>query len=230
MSELGYTLVQKTVTTMVAKEGKLLRRKGSDVAFESITLGFDYYDTGVPLATRQLQGIENYEVIDKPEDWEDVGATVDQSKRLEKITQILNEEKREFKNRGLTAEQMLTHKAFAPKWGEDEGFREGDNVVKGDKFTYEGKLYAVLQDHTILAHYYPSINTASLYVEVTPDYNEQGEEMGTLENPIPYDGNMILENGKYYSQDGVTYLCNRDSGNALYNALKDLVGLYVEVA
>jgi hypothetical protein len=68
-----------------------------------------------------------------------------------------------------------------------------------------------------------------LYVEVTPDYNEQGEEMGTLENPIPYEGNMVLENGKYYIQDGVTYLCNRDSGNPVYHALKVLIGLYVEV-
>lgn len=226
MSELGYTLVQNTVTSMVANEGKLLRRKGSDAAFESISLGFDYYDTGVPLATRQLQGIENYEVIDKPEDWEDVGAKVDQSKRLEKITQILNEEKREFKNRGLTAEQMLTHKAFAPKWGED--IKEGDAVVKGDKFTCEGKLYAVLQDHTVLAINAPSIATASLYVEVTPDYTEEGEEYGTLENPIPYEGNMVLENGKYYTQNGVVYLCTRDSINPIYHPLSALVGQYVE--
>lgn len=227
MSELGYTLVQKTVTTMVANEGKLLRRKGSDAAFDCIALGFDYYDTGVPLATRQLQCIENYEVIDRPEDWEDVGAKVDQSKRLEKITQILNEEKREFKNRGLTAEQMIAHKAFAPKWGED--IKEGDTLVKGDKFTCEGKLYAVLQDHTVLAINAPSIATASLYEEVTPDYTEEGEEYGTLENPIPYDGNMILENGKYYTQDGVVYLCNRDSINPVYHALSALVGQYVEV-
>lgn len=228
MSELGYTLVQKTVTTMVADEGKLLRRKGSDAAFASITLGFDYYDTGVPLATRELQGIENYEVIDRPEDWEDVGTKVDQSKRLEKITQILNEEKREFKNRGLTAEQMIAHKAFAPKWGED--IKEGDSLVKGDKFTFEDKLYAVLQDHIVLLHYYPSVDTAALYVEVTPDYTEEGEELGTLENPIPYEGNMVLENGKYYSQNGVVYICTRDSVNPVYHALADLVGHYVEVA
>ena len=228
MSELGYTLVQKTVTTMVAKEGKLLRRKGSDAAFENITLGFDYYDTGVPLATRQLQGIENYEVIDRPEDWEDANVTIDPSKRLEKITQILSEEKREFKNRGLTAVQMIAHKAFAPKWGED--IKEGDTVAKGDKFTYEGKLYAVLQDHTILPHYYPSVNTAALYVEVTPDYTEEGEEYGTIGNPIPYEGNMVLENGKYYTQGGKTYLCNRDTGNPVYHALADLVGQFVVVA
>ena len=105
----------------------------------------------------------------------------------------------------------------------------GDTITKNTKFQYEGKLYACLQDHVIMPHYYPSVNTASLYVEVTPEYTDQGEELGTLENPIPYEGNMVLENGKYYSQDGVTYLCNRDTGNPVYHALKDLVGLYVEV-
>lgn len=228
MSELGYTLVQKTVTTMVANEGKLLRRKGSDAAFEVITLGFDYYDTGVPLATRQLQGIENYEVIDRPEDWEDASAMVDQSKRLEKITQILNEEKREFKNRKLTAEQRILYKDYAPKWGEDDGFKEGDVVAKGSFFTYGGKLYAVLQEHTILPHYYPSKDTAALYVEVTPDYTEEGEEYGTLKNPIPYEGNMVLESGKHYTQEGKTYLCTRDSINPIYHPLSALVGHYVE--
>ena len=39
---------------------------------------------------------------------------------------------------------------------------------------------------------------------------------------------MVLENGKYYSQGGMTYLCTRDSGSPVYHALKDLVGLYVE--
>lgn len=40
---------------------------------------------------------------------------------------------------------------------------------------------------------------------------------------------MSLYNGKYYSQDGVTYLCNRDTGNPVYNKLSELVGIYVEV-
>ena len=39
---------------------------------------------------------------------------------------------------------------------------------------------------------------------------------------------MALENGKYYVQDGVTDLCNRDTVNPVYNALADLVGQYVE--
>jgi hypothetical protein len=40
---------------------------------------------------------------------------------------------------------------------------------------------------------------------------------------------MALEHGKYYTQDGVTYLCIRDTGNPVYNHLSDLVGLYVEI-
>lgn len=55
------------------------------------------------------------------------------------------------------------------------------------------------------------------------------EYAGTKHYPIPYDGNMALESGKYYIQDDVVYLCNRDTGQPVYNALSELVGLYVEV-
>lgn len=222
-------LVQKTVTVIIAEEGNILVRKSDGwIVGDHYPLGRNYYEAGVPLAEDKLEMPDDYEEIPIPEGYE-IKPIINQSKRLERMTQLLEEEKKEFKNRGLSAVDMIKHKSFAPKWGVDEGFKEGDTVKKGDKFTYEGKLWAVLQDHTIMPHYYPSINTASLYAEVTPDYNEQGEEMGTLENPIPYEGNMVLENGKYYAQDGVTYLCNRDSGNPVYHALKDLVGLYVEV-
>lgn len=216
---------QKIISKLVAEEGMLLRRKSDGwVVGESISLGYNYYEAGVPLAEKKLEVPADYEEIEAPEDYE-APVIIDQAKRMERIAQLLEEEKKEFKNRGLSAEQMIRHKSFAPKWGED--VKEGDAVVKGDKFVYGGKLYAVLQDHTILAHYEPSVNTAALYVEVTPEYTESGDELGTLDNPIEYSGNMVLENGKYYSQDGVTYLCNRDSGNAVYHALKDLLNLYV---
>lgn len=52
---------------------------------------------------------------------------------------------------------------------------------------------------------------------------------GTQEDTIPYDGNMALENGKYYSQDGAVYLCNRDTEIPVYQDLKDLVNIYVTV-
>lgn len=218
-----------TRTIIEAEDGKVLVRKSDGwIAGKSYPLGYNYYEAGMPLAEKKLEVSDDYEEIDAPEDYE-APVLINQSKRLERMTQLLEEEKKEFKTRGLSAVDMIKHQSFAPKWGEDEGFKEGDAVKKRDKFTYNGKLWAVLQDHTIMPHYYPSVNTASLYVEVTEDYNEAGEELGTLENPIEYSGNMVLENGKYYSQDGVTYYCLRDTGNPVYHSLKDLVGLYVEV-
>lgn len=55
------------------------------------------------------------------------------------------------------------------------------------------------------------------------------EHAGTLEDPILYSGNMELFKDKYYIQNEIIYLCNRDSGIALHSELKDLVGLYVTV-
>ena len=217
-----------TRTIIEAEDGKVLVRKSDGwIAGKSYPLGYNYYEAGIPLAEKKLETPDDYEEIDAPEGYE-APIIVNQSKRMERMTQLLEEEKKEFKNRGLSAIDMIKHQSFAPKWGVDDGFKEGDTVKKGDKFTYEGKLWAVLQDHTILPHYYPSINTASLYVEVTPEYDEQGNENGTLENPIEYGGNMVLEEGKYYVQDGVVYYCDRDSINAVYHNLSELVGLYVE--
>ena len=66
------------------------------------------------------------------------------------------------------------------------------------------------------------LKAAALYVRVDEAH------VGTLADPIPYEGNMALTAGLYYTQDGVTYLCTRDTGIAVYNALSELVGLYVE--
>ena len=100
----------------------------------------------------------------------------------------------------------------------------GQTVSQGFKFTYQGKLYKVIQATlTMQAHYPPMTGTESLYEIINEEYD------GDIYDPIPYEGNMSLENGKYYTQNGVTYLCNRDTGQAVYNALSDLVGLYVEV-
>lgn len=221
---------QKTITTIVADEGKLLIRKGDGwIAGEQVSLGYNYYEAGVALSNPHLETPDDYEEIEKPEDYE-VKPIINHVKRLKRTTELIAQNIKEMNELGLSAVDALEVKDWFPTWGVDEGFKEGDTIKKNTKFQFEGKLYACLQDHTIMPHYYPSINTASLYVEVTEDYTDQGEEMGTLETPIPYEGNMVLEEGKYYSQDEVNYLCTRDSGNPVYHALKDLVGLYVEVA
>ena len=117
--------------------------------------------------------------------------------------------------------QALTVKAIYPQRSEVIG----QTVKQGFKFLYNDVLYKVIQPDglTIQEQYIPGEGTESLYAVI----NETNA--GTKEDPIPYDGNMALENGKYYSQDGVIYLCNRDTEIPVYQDLKDLVGLYVTV-
>lgn len=118
----------------------------------------------------------------------------------------------------LADEDALEAVEFFKAW------RPGMSCVTGDRLQYDGRLYRVRQDHTSQEQYPPSINTASLYEEVVAD-----QEAGTIDNPIEYNGNMKLFNGKYYTQYDVLYLCTRDTGNPVYNDLSALVGLYVEI-
>ena len=121
----------------------------------------------------------------------------------------------------LTDEQALTVKTIYPLWEKIIG----QTVRKDYKFQYADKLYKTIQDNLLIQEQYiPGEGTESLYTVIDETH------AGTQEDPIPYDGNMELENGKYYSQDGVIYLCNRDTEIPVYQDLKDLVGIYVEVA
>ena len=90
---------------------------------------------------------------------------------------------------------------------------------------YNGELYKVKDGmgHTSQSDWNPDV-AVSLFEKI----NETNA--GTKADPIPYSGNMALEKGKYYIEDGIIYLCNRDTGIAIYNRLADLVGIYVEVA
>jgi hypothetical protein len=220
---------QITTTKIYADEGKVLRKKSSGVIYGTeCSLGYNYYDAGVGLSQPYLSLPSDFEEIDMPEDYENNPPIIDHVKRLKRAKELIERNTKEMNSLGLSAVDALEVKEWYPKWG-DEGLREGDEVERGTKFQYEDKLYAVRQTHTILAHYYPSIHTAALYVEVTPEYNDEGE-LGTIDNPIPYEGNMALEADKYYSQGGVTYKCFRDTVNPVYHNLADLVGLYVELA
>ena len=98
----------------------------------------------------------------------------------------------------------------------------GQTVNVDFKLTYDGKLYKVIQSHTIQADWIPGNGTESLYTVI-----DEGHA-GTLDDPIPYGGNMELTEGLYYTQDGIVYLCTRSTGQPVYHALSDLVGLYVE--
>lgn len=118
----------------------------------------------------------------------------------------------------LTDTQALACKSLYPTWESCIG----KSLSTGDRVTYKGALYKVRQTiSSVLENQAPG--TAALYEEINETH------AGTKGDPIPYNNNMELVLGKYYSQDGVTYLCSRDTGQAVYNPLKDLVGIYVTI-
>lgn len=117
----------------------------------------------------------------------------------------------------------LTAVELFPKW--KELVEKSVEVEKGFRFQHDNKLYRTEQPkYTFVAHYVPgSVGTESLFSKVDETH------AGTIEDPIPYEKNMEIYEGLYYSQNGVLYLCIRSSGIPLQHDLSVLVGNYVEV-
>ena len=116
-------------------------------------------------------------------------------------------------------EVALTAVTLFPEWVADTEYAEGVRVKRGE-FLYrvrEGKA------HTSQVGWEPEVAT-SLWEAINVD------NAGTETDAIPYTAGMELEEGKHYSENGVTYLCIRNTGAPVYHTLSDLVGLYVEVA
>lgn len=111
----------------------------------------------------------------------------------------------------------LRMREFYPEWAANTTYAVGFKVQRN------GKLWRVLQAHTSQVGWEPE-NAASLWEQINETH------AGTKDDPIPYSGNMALQSGLYYHQDYVVYLCTRDTGNPVYHALSELLGLYVEVA
>lgn len=120
-----------------------------------------------------------------------------------------------------TALRMI---AFYPEWESGKAYTSANGFPMGYKTTRNGRLWKLRQEHTSQDNWAPGeTGTESLWEEICESHD------GTKYDPIPYNGNMALENGKYYTQYGVLYKCTRDTGNPVYHALSALVGTYVEV-
>lgn len=120
-----------------------------------------------------------------------------------------------------TALRMIS---FYPEWESGKAYTSANGCPVGYKTTRNGHLWKLRQEHTSQDNWAPGeTGTESLWEEICESHD------GTKYDPIPYNGNMALQNGKYYTQDGVLYKCTRDTGNPVYHALSALVGTYVEV-
>ena len=133
-------------------------------------------------------------------------------------------------SQSLEDAEALTAVELFPYWKvlvdeEQEDGTKGREVDKGFRFQYEGKLYRTEQPkYKFVKHYIPgSTGTESLFSKVDESH------AGTKEDPIPFETNMEIYNGLYYTQNGVKYYCFRDSGQPLYHDLALLVDVYVEV-
>ena len=115
----------------------------------------------------------------------------------------------------LDDQTSLAAKCLHPSWA------TGNSYSVGYKVQYGGRLWKVIQAHTSQEGWEPE-NVPALFTEITESH------AGTMEDPIPYNNNMELTSGLYYSQDGKVYLCTRSTGQPVYNALADLVCIYVE--
>lgn len=116
-----------------------------------------------------------------------------------------------------TDKEALENIELFPTWQSKIGVQ----VSQGERLYFDDKLYKVLQTHTPQDDWRPD-TTASLYVQVVAD------DSGTIDNPIAFEVNMELVEGKYYTEDGVKYLCVRALAQCVWH-LADLIGNYVEI-
>lgn len=116
-----------------------------------------------------------------------------------------------------TDTEALENIELFPTWQSKIGVQ----VSQGERLYFDDKLFKVLQTHTPQEDWRPD-TTSSLYVQVVAD------DAGTIDNPIAFELNMELVEGKYYTEENVKYLCVRALAQCVWH-LADLVGNYVEV-
>ena len=122
----------------------------------------------------------------------------------------------------LTSEQAATVTYLFKAWKATDNSGAAIHYEVSDRRRYNDVVYECRQAHDAQSHQTPDIVPA-LWLRLDV------EHAGTLEDPIPYATGMEIFNGKYYIENEILYLCDRDSGTALYNNLSELVNIYVKV-
>lgn len=142
----------------------------------------------------------------------------------EKVNQMIGLFASQINNMEISDTEALNFKDLYPSWDKFIG----QSLKANYKINHNDNLYKTLQEiATVLDQdgYRPGeVGSEALYAEI----NETNK--GTLDDPIPYNNNMELFAGKYYSQNGVTYKCTRNTEQPIYQDLSGLVGIYVEKA
>lgn len=118
-----------------------------------------------------------------------------------------------------TDEQALAVKVLYPEWAD---IPEGTELAEGKRVNDEGVLYKVTTTHNKQSTWKPK-DSATLFTPI-----DEAHE-GTIDDPIPWVSGMVSEQGKYYIDEGIKYLCIESSGVGLYGQPKDLARYFTEV-
>ena len=135
---------------------------------------------------------------------------------IKKLDTLVNIVAERINNVPMTVEESIELADYFPIW------KEGEPMPIGRKVSFNGSLFEVLQEHTSQSDWNPK-DAKSLYKVVQVTSN------GTKADPVVWEQGMVLEEGKFYKDGEVIYLCIRDSGNPLYYSLDVLFGNYVDV-
>lgn len=91
-----------------------------------------------------------------------------------------------------------------------------------NRYRYNNVLYYTNTPHVTQENWKPGIARASIWTAINEGH------AGTIEDPIPYDTNMVIYEGKYYIYEGIIYKCIKDSGIPLYNVPESSIGIFFE--
>lgn len=119
-----------------------------------------------------------------------------QFSRLLALDELDKEAAEEINTYNLTPSEALQVKDRYLEW------KTGINVKAGERYRVEDILWECIKDHATQDNWKPGTATLSLWKRVDAEGHA-----GTMEDPIPYTQNMALEFNKYYTQDGILYLC-----------------------
>lgn len=95
--------------------------------------------------------------------------------------------------------------------------------VNGEMHLFKLTCEDQTEQGTFIVENWTPTEAASIWTAIDETHS------GTIDDPIPYDPNMVVYNGLYYTYDGVLYKCIRDSGIPLYAEPSALLGNYFEV-